>query len=389
MSGSQTTTKESDQVSNRTVPGWLTEGQQNLVGQAQNMLGAFLQNPAYMTAGFTPDQTAGFDLARSMAMNAFTMPPNSVGQINFDPSQAGNAKASTMTAAQLSPTAYQPFLNPYTQTVVDATMNNLNRQRQQQSAEIGARAAAAGSYGGSREAVQRAELDKNFSDMAATTIAQLMSQGYDKATATALANTQLEQQANAQNSQLQTQVALQNAQNQLAAQEFGANLGLQVPQINAALQTMDQQRQLQALQTLLGTGGAQQQLAQTNLNIPWTTLQMLANILGPTLNNTDTSTHTSGVEKATSSSSPGIGQLLGAGLSMLKFSDDKAKTNKEKLGNVMGIPMYAYDYKSDVEAAKKSGKPMGPKRVGPMASDIEKVDPKKVGKIGGKKVIGG
>ena len=62
-SGSQSTSSTQQQ----TVPPWLTEGQQNLVGQSQNLTGPFLNLPAFRTAGFTPDQTNAFDLTRSMA----------------------------------------------------------------------------------------------------------------------------------------------------------------------------------------------------------------------------------------------------------------------------------------------------------------------------------
>ena len=49
--------------------------------------------------------------------------------------------------------------------------------------------------------------------------------------------------------------------------------------------------------------------------------------------------------------------------------------------------MYAYDYKDDVAAARKSGAPMPPKRVGPMAQDIEKLMPGSTRSVGGKRVV--
>lgn len=72
-------------------------------------------------------------------------------------------------------------------------------------------------------------------------------------------------------------------------------------------------------------------------------------------------------------------------------SEKNDKTNIHKLGKdpSSGLPMYAYDYKSDVAAARKSGSPMPPKRVGPMAQDIEKLNPSAVNKIGGSRVVRG
>ncbi len=86
----------------------------------------------------------------------------------------------------------------------------------------------------------------------------------------------------------------------------------------------------------------------------------------------------------------GAGGLISLGSKLAAFaSDEDMKTNIQKLGRdpESGMDMYAYDYKDDVKAAKKSGKPMPPKRVGPMAQDIEKYDRKAVRKVGGKKVV--
>jgi hypothetical protein len=86
---------------------------------------------------------------------------------------------------------------------------------------------------------------------------------------------------------------------------------------------------------------------------------------------------------------PGVGTAIGAiggGLAGLFSSDARSKTNIEPLGidGMTGLPMYAYDYKADVERAQMNGAPMPPKRVGPMAQDMpdDMVD-----EIGGRKVI--
>lgn len=94
----------------------------------------------------------------------------------------------------------------------------------------------------------------------------------------------------------------------------------------------------------------------------------------------------SGLAGAGSAAASGIGGLL---TGLLALSDEDEKTNIQKLGKDgdTGIDLYAYDYKSDVKAAKQSGKPMPPKRVGPMAQDVEKKAPKAVKKVGGKRVI--
>jgi hypothetical protein len=73
-----------------------------------------------------------------------------------------------------------------------------------------------------------------------------------------------------------------------------------------------------------------------------------------------------------------------AGLGVAKMflpmlmSDRNMKTDIEKLTGGP-LPMYAYRYKGDPKSY--------PKVVGPMAQDVEKVAPKAVKKVGGKKVI--
>jgi hypothetical protein len=60
------------------------------------------------------------------------------------------------------------------------------------------------------------------------------------------------------------------------------------------------------------------------------------------------------------------------------MSDRKMKTDIEKVMDGP-IPLYAYRYKSDPKTY--------PKVVGPMAQDVEKVVPRAVKKVGGKRVI--
>jgi hypothetical protein len=74
-------------------------------------------------------------------------------------------------------------------------------------------------------------------------------------------------------------------------------------------------------------------------------------------------------------------------LALAGLSDETTKTNKQKIGKVDGVDIYAYDYKADVDAAKKSGAPMGPKRVGPMAQDVERARPGSTAKIGNLRVL--
>jgi hypothetical protein len=81
-----------------------------------------------------------------------------------------------------------------------------------------------------------------------------------------------------------------------------------------------------------------------------------------------------------------MGGLLGLGGKLATMSDRRAKQNIEKIGTVFSagedngrhkLPVYEWEYKHDP----------GTRRVGPMAQDVEKIDPGAVGEIGGVKHI--
>jgi hypothetical protein len=186
-----------------------------------------------------------------------------------------------------------------------------------------------------------------------------------------------------------------NANNANQMGQFNANYGLQFPQVFSGLADAQQRRELSALAALLGTGSMQQQTAQGSLNTPWDTLAKLfaatpgVNNVGGTSSGTTQTSGTGSEEKSTTVNPLGTATGL---LTFLKgLSDEREKTNKQKVGKdpQTGVDLYAYDYKADVAAARKSGKPMPPKRVGPMAQDLERAHPGSTETVGGKKVVKG
>ena len=77
-----------------------------------------------------------------------------------------------------SPTSAQAFMDPYRQQVIDETMRQMDRQSAIAGQNLSAQAVRAGAFGGEREGVQRAEMQRNLMDQKASTIANLLSQGY-------------------------------------------------------------------------------------------------------------------------------------------------------------------------------------------------------------------
>jgi len=106
------------------------------------------------------------------------------------------------------PQAYQQFMSPYQQEVINTTLTEFDKQRQQQMAQQNAQAVASGAFGGAREGVQRAEYGAQTLQDRSALQAQLLQQGYGQA-----------QQAAGQ--AFQQQSGLASLQQQLASGQIG------------------------------------------------------------------------------------------------------------------------------------------------------------------------
>ena len=300
-----TATTSGNTSTTTSYPEWTQAFNQAVANAGFNMLSPQLQTSPFQVAGLNPDQMKAFDLTRDMTLGAFAGPNQNMQQAmqGLMNASGGNTQAAMMPAAQTGAMDFAQFMNPFQQAVVDTTMRNMQREKNRTSAEIGARAASAGSFGGSREAVQRANLDRNFTDQAGQMVAQLMSQGYDRATAMAQANTALRQSANAANQGALNNMAQFNVANQIA-----------LPALLDRLQTNQQARQTNALQALLGVGNQQQAFAQTALDTPMRSLERLLGMSPNVFNQTTTGTSAS----TAPTGAPSVGQqLFGFGLNLL------------------------------------------------------------------------
>lgn len=289
MGGSSSSTTEQSQTS---YPQWTQDAQQKTYSTGGSMLENFLRNPQYAVAGMNTDQMKGYDLARDTARTAYTAP-----QINVPGSP--NLNAAYGTAAQVTPGAIQQFMNPYISSVIDPTVAKMRGERDNSAAAIGAKYAAQGGLGGSGDAIARGQLDRSFGENVASTVGTLMAAGYDKATATALANAQMQQQ---------TGLANQSAENTMRT--TGADYGLKGAQVQDTLRTTQQAREQSALQQLLQQGGQQQEFGQKAMDVPWTMLQMLMGLTPK-----QTNSQTVGQKETESSQSP-LSTILGAGTSL-------------------------------------------------------------------------
>ena len=149
-------------------------------------------------------------------------------------------------AATTGPTAYQQFMSPYQQDVIDTTLREFDVQAAKGIPSIAAQAVGRGVLGGGREGVIRSEYQTTSDRNRAALQAQLLQQGFGQA-----------QQAAQQ--QFMNQMGLAQAAPTLAGQQISA-LG--------ALGTQQQAQQQAQL-------SAQQQLLQAQQNQPLNLAQQL------------------------------------------------------------------------------------------------------------------
>ena len=171
------------------------------------------------TDKFAP-QVAGQDPAQQQAYQMATTQGQGIGAFQPYLSQAGaydTAAAGALgTAGGLSGSqAYQGFMSPYQQDVMDATLAEYDSQAAQGITGIGQNAAMSGNLGGGREGVMRAQY-QNKSDMNRALLQSgLLQQGFTQANQ--LANQAFGQQMNLG----QAQQGLSQNQQQLAGQVPG------------------------------------------------------------------------------------------------------------------------------------------------------------------------
>ena len=125
-------------------------------------------------------------------------------------------------SAQTAVGGINTYMNPYTQQVIDTSMQDLERQRQMQQNQMGAQATAAGAFGGSRQGVAEAETNRAFAQQGGQLASQLRQQGFQ----TALGASQQDVTNQMQAALANQQAGLQGAQFRLgAANQLGGLAG--------------------------------------------------------------------------------------------------------------------------------------------------------------------
>lgn len=168
---------------------------------------------------------------------------------NLQTFQAGPAER-VRTQSFARPGAAEQFMSPYMQNVVDIEKREAQRQADIAGTRRGQAFARAGAFGGSRQAIENAEAQRNL----ATQMGDIQSRGQQNAYQQAMAQFNAEQAARLQAQQANQQAGLtvggQNLQAALGVQQLGAQTGLQTALANlSAEQQANVQNQAAQLQT--------------------------------------------------------------------------------------------------------------------------------------------
>lgn len=258
----------------------------------------------------------------------------------------GAATGLTMAGAQgigaLTPGQIGYYQNPFTQAVVDPTLQALQQQQGMERSALAGRQAMSGAFGGDRAGLERANLARQQALGTAQAISPLYSQGYQQAVQTAAGQ--------------QGVLAADLARSMQAGQQL------------AGLGAGAQAAALQGAQGQLGAGQIQQQTEQAGKQAlynqflqqqgyPFQVAQFLANIAmgtGALSGSTTTTTQPTGF-----------------------FSDERLKDDAEQIGETFdGQPIYRYKYKGDDRT-----------QIGLMAQNVEKRHPEAVGLAAGYKTV--
>lgn len=209
--------------------------------------------PEYQVAGFSPAQQAAVQAGMQQGIGSY-LPYVEAGNValgqGLGATQAGQIAAAGA-AGMYDPRSAAAFMNPYQQAVTEQSLRDIRRQADIAAQGQAAQAVRTGAFGGTREGVQRAEMERNVQDLMAQQIAQGYAQNY----------------AQAQQAAMQAEEAAR--QRQLGIGQLFGQLGQQAGQLGvqqAALGQTAQQMQQGDISFLYGLGQSQQALNQQQLD---------------------------------------------------------------------------------------------------------------------------
>ena len=249
------------------LPGYLEDTAKDYAKQATGAYSVPIDTSKFtgqqFVAGEDPLQTSAINLAQQ-GVGSYT-PYLSAAQAGM--TTAGGDLGAARTAAGglgalTGATAYQPFMSPYQQDVIDTSLASFDKQAAQQQQALRDQALGVpGAFGGGREGVQQAEYQTGSDLNRAALQAQLMQQGFTQAGSDA------QRAFQNQGAIAAGQLGLGQAQQGLSQQQLGLS-NFQRTGLGGDIGALGQLGALRQGQTQAGLT-AQQQAAQTAAYEPY------------------------------------------------------------------------------------------------------------------------
>lgn len=394
--GGQTTDSQSTTASTNVtqLPPWVSDAAQQNYAFAQSVANRPLQQyQGQLVADIGPQTQQSWDLAANSGQAGAPEYQGSESAFynvaGYNPNQVS---AQQINPQSLGQTNLSPYMNPYTNQVINSALPIMQQSLAQQQGQLSDQASRANAFGGSRQGVQAGVTGAQGALQQAQLAAQLQQANFGQAQQAATGDITRNLQAQQANQAANLQAGTANQ----SANQAAINSQLQAAQGLGTLGSQAQQNQRQQYLELAAAGQQEQQQAQNLINAQvgqfnqaWGYPQQQLNTLLTSMGMTPYGTASSGTSQTdssqtTSSNSPmssifGALQMAGSlfpggslfgGLSGASggTSDRNLKTDIQKVGtHPLGVPLYSYRYKGDPKSY--------PKITGPMAEDVMKVAP--------------
>lgn len=365
--GGQTGSQQQQTQQTTQLPPWINDAAQQNYGFAQNVAARPLQQ---YQGQMVPDVSQQLQQSWNTAATA-----GNAGLPQYNAATAGFVGAlgqtpTNVTAGQVGDTNLSKYMDPYTQSVINASLPIMQQQLGQTLATNAGTAAQTGAFGGSRFGVQQGTAQAQGALGEAQMAAQLNQANFGQAQAAATGDI---------NRTLQAQQGNQQAQQAKINSDIAASSGLNTTGAGIAQQannafTMQNTAGTQQMATAQDQINAQMAKFQQAWGYPTQQLGVLQSALGMTPYGQST-TGTSDTQTYTPTD---WAALAGAGIGALgnifkaPTSDKRLKKNLKRVGThkPTGVPVYDFNWKGQPPGARKTR--------GPMAQDVEKVLPNAV-----------
>ena len=369
--GGGTTQQSGTSTSVNQIPQWMSDAGQQNYAYAQTVAEQPLQQyQGQMVADVSPQTQQSWDVAANSG---------NVGADQYNAATAGYLGAlgqtpQNVTAGQISNTDLDPYMNPFTKDVINATlpgMRQANALSQNQAANA---ANSSGAFGGSRQGIQQGVAQAQGAQNIGQMLASLNSQNFTQAQAAATGDINRRLTADTTNQG----AAQAKINSDILASSGLTNTGDSMNKANAANYNM--LTSAGASQSMQAQNQINAQMAKFNqaFNYPQQQLGTLEASLGMTPHDTSTSGQTTQQTTTPTDWASIIQKGAGAASDIYGMlpSDKTLKKDITPAGaGPAGIPVFKYRFKGQPSSA--------PKFQGPMAQDVQKVAPQAVSQIPG------